>query len=116
VRRHNEKLAARRTKHVGKKRHEVSAEDLKTYFVSATAHLTSVPSELFWTADETCAHSAKHMSLSNVIFASGTKQGSITVPEIRDDAQLIVLTGISALGDSTHPYFISKIKQSRKQP
>jgi hypothetical protein len=43
-----------------------------------------------------------------VIVASGTKPGSVTIPEIRDDAQLTLLTVISPFGDSVYPYFISK--------
>jgi hypothetical protein len=46
-----------------------------------------------------------------VIVASGTKPGSVTIPEIRDDAQLTLLTAISAFGDSTYPHFISKNKR-----
>jgi hypothetical protein len=45
-----------------------------------------------------------------VIAASGTKPGSVTLPEIRDDAQLTLLTAISAFGDSTYPDSISKNK------
>jgi hypothetical protein len=70
---------------------------------------------LFWNANETRVGSAKHMSPPDVIVASGTKHGSVTVPEIRNDTQLTLLTAISALGDSTCPYLISKIKHSRKQ-
>jgi hypothetical protein len=50
------------------------------------------------------------MSLPDVIIASGTKPGSVTIPEIRDNAQLTFLTAIWAFGDSAHPYFISKNK------
>jgi hypothetical protein len=46
----------------------------------------------------------------DVIVASGTKHGCVTVPEFRDDAQLTLLTAISAFGDSTDPYLISKNK------
>jgi hypothetical protein len=49
-----------------------------------------------------------------VIAASGTKPGSVTIPEIRDDAQLTLLTAISAFGDCTSPYFISKNKTFSK--
>jgi hypothetical protein len=49
-----------------------------------------------------------------VIVASGTKPGSVTIPEIRDDAQLTLRTAISAFGDSTYPYFISKNKTFEK--
>jgi hypothetical protein len=55
------------------------------------------------------------MSPPDVTVASGTKLDSIIVPGIQDDAKLTLLTAISAFGDSTHPYFMSKIKHSRKQ-
>jgi hypothetical protein len=80
------------------------------YFESISAQLTSIPSTFFWNDDKTRVGSAKHMSPPDVIAASGTKTGSVTIPEIRDDAKLTLLTAISAFGDSTYPYFISKNK------
>jgi hypothetical protein len=50
----------------------------------------------------------------DVIVATGTKPGSVTIPEIRDDAELTLLTALSAFGDSTYPYFISKNKTFEK--
>jgi hypothetical protein len=50
------------------------------------------------------------MSSPDVIVASGTKQGWVTVPEIRDDAQLTLLPAISASGDSADPHLVSKNK------
>jgi hypothetical protein len=47
MRRHSAKFAVQRAKYLEKERHDVSAEDLKAYSASMTAHLTSVPSELF---------------------------------------------------------------------
>jgi hypothetical protein len=38
----------------------------------------------------------------------------MTIPEGRDDAQLTLLTAISAFGDSTRPAFISKLKTFEK--
>jgi hypothetical protein len=40
----------------------------------------------------------------------------VTIPEIRDDAQLFIewIEAISAFGDSTYPYFISKNKTFEK--
>jgi hypothetical protein len=54
------------------------------------------------------------MSPPDVILASGTEPGSVTIPEIRHNAQLALLTVISAFGDSTYPYFISKNKTFEK--
>jgi hypothetical protein len=50
----------------------------------------------------------------DVIVASGTKPGSVVIPEIRDGTQLTLLTVISVFGDSTYPYFISKNKTFEK--
>jgi hypothetical protein len=109
-------LAVQRAKYLEKDRHDVSADHIRVYFESISAQLTSIPSAFFWSADETRVGSAKHMSPPDVIVANGTKPGSVTIPEIRDDAQLTLLTATSAFGDSTSPYFISKIRRSKKQP
>jgi hypothetical protein len=68
------------------------------YFESISAQLASISSELFWNANEIRVGSAKHMSPLDVIIASGTKSGPVTIKEIRDDAQLTLLTAISAFG------------------
>jgi hypothetical protein len=49
-----------------------------------------------------------------VIVSSQTGPKSITVPEIRDDFQLTLLTAIAASGDSTPPFFVSKTEAFRK--
>jgi hypothetical protein len=54
------------------------------------------------------------MSPPDVIVASGTTPGSVTILEIRDNAELTLLMAISAFGDSTYPYFISKSKAFEK--
>jgi hypothetical protein len=103
-------LAVQRAKYLEKDRHDVSADDIRVYFESISAQLTSISSVFFCNADETQVGSAKYMSPPDVIVASGTKLGSVTLPEIRDDTQLTLLSAISAFGDSTYPYFISKNK------
>jgi hypothetical protein len=108
-------LAVQRAKYVEKDRHDVSADDIRVHFESISAQLASIPLAFFWNPDETRVGSAKHMSPPYVIVASGTKPGSVTIPEIRDDAQLTFLTAFSAFGFSTYPYFISKNKTFEKQ-
>jgi hypothetical protein len=108
-------LAVQRAKYLEKDLHDVSANDNRVPFASITVQLTSIPSTFFWNVDETRVGSAKHMSPSDVIVASGTKPGSVTIPGIRDDAKLTLLTAISAFGDSTDPYFISKNTTFEKQ-
>jgi hypothetical protein len=83
-------------------------------FESISAQLTSIPSAFQKNADETRVGSAKHMSPRDVTVASATKPGPVTIPEIRDDAELTLLTAISAFGDSTYQYFISKNKTFEK--
>jgi hypothetical protein len=114
VSRHSQMLAVHRDKQLEKDRHDVSADYIKVYLESISAQLTSIPSALFWNADETRVGSAKHMPPPNVIVASGTKPGLVTIPEIRDDAQLTPLTAISVFGYSTYPCFISKNKTFEK--
>jgi hypothetical protein len=103
-------LAVQQANYLEKDRHDVSADDIRAYFESISARVTSIPSEFFWNVHETRVGSAKHMPPLDVIVASGTKPGSVTIPEIRDDAQLTLRTAISAFGDSKDPYFISKDK------
>jgi hypothetical protein len=107
-------LAVQRAKYLGKDRHDVSAHDVRVYFESISAQLTSIPSAFFWNTDETRVSSAKHISPPVAIIASGTKPGSVIIPEIRDNVQLTPLTAISAFGHSAYPYFISKNKAFEK--
>jgi hypothetical protein len=44
----------------------------------------------------------------NVIVAANTKPGTVTAPEEKDDAELTLITAISAFGDRTFPLFITK--------
>jgi hypothetical protein len=107
-------LVVQPAKYLEKDRHDVSADNIRVYFESISAQLTSIPSAFFWNLDETRVGSAKHMSPPDMIVATGTKPGSVTIPEIRDDAQLTFLTAFSAFGFSTYPYFISKNKTFEK--
>jgi hypothetical protein len=111
---HGQMLSVQRAKYFEKDRHDVSADDIRVYFESISAQLTPIPSAFFWNADETRLGSAKHMSSRDVIVASWTKPGAVTIPKIQNDAQLTLLTAISALGNSRYPYFISKNKTFEK--
>jgi hypothetical protein len=98
-------LAVQRAKYLENDGHDVSADDIRVYFESISAQLTSTPSAFQKNADETRVGSAEHMSPPEVIVASGTKPGLVAIPEIRGDAQLTFLTVISAFGNSTYPYY-----------
>jgi hypothetical protein len=88
VSRHRQMLAVQRAQHLEEDRHDVPADDIRVYFESISGQITSIPSAFQKNADETRVGSAKHMSPPDVIVASGTKPGSVPIPEIRDDAQL----------------------------
>jgi hypothetical protein len=75
-------LGVPRAKDLEKDHHDVSADDIRVYFESISAQLTSISSAFQKNADETRVGSAKHMPPPDVIFASGTKPGSVTTPEI----------------------------------
>jgi hypothetical protein len=96
-------LAAQQAQYLEKDRHDVSADDIRVSFESISAQLTSIPSAFFWNLDETRVGSAKYMSPPDVIVANGTKPRSLTIPEIRDDAQLTFLTAFSAFEFSSYP-------------
>jgi hypothetical protein len=63
-----------------------------------------------WNADESRVRCPKKASPPEVIVAVNTKPGSAAIPEARDDAQFTLLTAISAFGDWTYAFFISKLK------
>jgi hypothetical protein len=107
--------AVQRAKYVEKGSHDLSADDISVYFESISAQLPLIPLAFFWNPDETRVGSAKHMLPPDVIVASGTKPGSVAIPDIRGDAQLAFLMAFSAFGFSTYPYFISKIRRLKKQ-
>jgi hypothetical protein len=62
VDRQSQMLAVQRAKCLEKDRHDVSADDIRVYFESISAQLTSIPSAFQKNADETRVGSAKHMS------------------------------------------------------
>jgi hypothetical protein len=64
--------------------------------------------------DDTRVGCPKRIAQREVIVATNAKLGSVMVPEERDDAQLTLLTAISAFGDSTCPLFSSKLKAFEK--
>jgi hypothetical protein len=83
------------------------------YFESISAQLTSIPSAFQKNADETRVGSAERISPPDVIAVSGTKSGAVTIPQIRGDAQLTLLTAISAFG-TLHIYIHFKNKTFEK--
>jgi hypothetical protein len=97
VQRQKKRLCIQKTKVLEKDRHNVSAADIKRYFETFAGHTKSNPSEF-----------------PEVIVAKNAKPRLVTIPEVRDDAQLSLLTPISPLGDSTHLFFISKLKTFEK--
>jgi hypothetical protein len=96
-------------------RHTVVADDLKRYFDCAANHLQTIPSQFVWNPDETRVGAPKKQKAPRVIVSIQTGPEPITVPEIRDDSQLTLLTAISAFGDSIPPLFITKNKTFEKK-
>jgi hypothetical protein len=106
---HNaDKLALHEAVLLEEARQQVSADDLTRYFDVAAAHLNDVPSLFVWNADETRIGSPKKQHAPQVIVSTDTPPGITTVAAMRDDAQMTLLTAISAFGDSIPPLIISK--------
>jgi hypothetical protein len=112
--RHKEQLCFQKGRVLEKDRHDVSSDKVKSYFDTVDGQLKAIPSPLVWNVDETRARCPKRIAQPEVIVATNTKPGSVTVPEELDDAQLILLTAISAFGNSTCLLFISKLKTFEK--
>jgi hypothetical protein len=119
VRRFLEGNAATLTLHqstfLEKERHAVRREALQSYFECAAEHLKTVPPLFVWNTDEIRVGAPKKQQAPLVIVAATTPaDATVTVPEIRDDSELTLLTAISAFGDSIPPLFISKNKTFEK--
>jgi hypothetical protein len=97
-----------------KERHEVSEQDIKSYFDAIVLHLQTIPSLFIWNADETRVGTPKKGSPPEVIVAKDTEPRSVTVANERDDSQLTLSTAISAFGDSILPMFITNNKTFNK--
>jgi hypothetical protein len=110
VKRNNNVLTIQTANLLEKERHQVSEEDLRYYFDTVSIQSEKVPSLLLWNADETRVGIPKKCASSQVIVAQQTRPRIVTVPNERDDSELIMLTAITAFGDSTPPMFISKNK------
>jgi hypothetical protein len=87
---------------------------LEVCFDTVADQLKAIPSPFAWNVDEARLGCPKRIAQPEVIVATNPKPGSVTVPEERNDAQLTLLTAISAFGDSTCPLFISKLKTFEK--
>jgi hypothetical protein len=114
VMRHKEQLGFQKARVLEKDRHDVSPNEARSYFDTVAGKLTAFPSPFVWNVYETRVGCPKRIAHSEVIVATNTKPGSVTVPEERNDAQLTLLTAISAFGDSICPLFISKLKTFEK--
>jgi hypothetical protein len=114
VMRHQEQLCFQKARVLEKDRHYVSADEIRSYFDTVAGQLKAILSPFVWNGDETIVRCPKRIAQPEIIVATNMKPGSVTIPEERDDAQLTLLTAISALGDSTCPFFISKLKTFEK--
>jgi hypothetical protein len=78
-------------------RHDVSPDDVKQYFETLSIPVRSIRSAFVWNKDETRVKCPKETSPPELIVALNTKLGSVTIPEVRDDAQLTLLRAISGI-------------------
>jgi hypothetical protein len=108
--RHNEQLDFQKARVLEKDRQDVSPDEVRGYFDTVAGQLKAIPSPFVWDVDGTRFGCPKRIAQPEIIVATDTKPSSVTVPEQRDDAQLTLLTAISAFEDSTCPLFISKLK------
>jgi hypothetical protein len=101
VMRHKEQLCFQRARVFEKDRHDVSPDEVRSYFDTVAGQLKAIPSRFVWNLDKTRVGCPKRIAQPDVIVAPNIKPGSVTGPEEQDDAQLTLLTAISAFGDST---------------
>jgi hypothetical protein len=69
-----------------KDRHDMSPDDIKQYFETLKAQIRSIPSAFVWNADEMRFGCPRKTSPPKAIVAINIKPGSVTIPEVRDDA------------------------------
>jgi hypothetical protein len=107
---HKEQQCFQKARVLEKDRHEVSPEEVRNYFDTVAGQLKAIRSPFVWNVDATRLGCPKRMAQPEGMIVTNMKPGSVTLPEEWDDAQLTLLTEISALGDSTCPLSISKLK------
>jgi hypothetical protein len=112
--RHKEQLCFQKARVLEKDRHDVSPDEVRSYFDTMAGQLKAIPSPFVRNVDETRVGCPQRIAQPEVIVATHTRPGSITIPQERDDARVTLLTAISAFGDSTCPFFISKLKTFEK--
>jgi hypothetical protein len=100
----------RRQRSSKKNPHDVLPDDIKPYLENLNGQFKSVPLAFVWNADETRVGCLKKTTPPEVIVTIYTTLGSVTVPEVRDDTQLTLLTAVSVFGNWTYPLFISELK------
>jgi hypothetical protein len=114
VQREKQQLCHQTARVLEKDRGNVSPDDIKQYFETLSVHIRLITSAFVWSAGETRDGCPKKASPPEVIVAINTQARSVAIPEAPDDAQLTLLTAISAFGDSSSPLFISKRKTFEK--
>jgi hypothetical protein len=96
--RHKEQLCFQKAYVLEKDRHDVSPDEVRSYFDTVASQQKAIPSPFVWNVDRTRVGCPKRIAQPEVIVATNTKPGSVTVPEERDDVQLTMLTVISMFG------------------
>jgi hypothetical protein len=84
--RHKEQLCFQKVRVLEKDRHDVSPDEVRSYFDTVAGQLKAIPSPFVWNVDATTVGCPKRVAQPEVIVVTNTKPGSVTVPEERDDA------------------------------
>jgi hypothetical protein len=84
--RHKEQLCFQKAQVLEKARHDVSPDEVRSYFDTVAGQLKAIPSSFVWNMDETRVRCPKRITQPEVIIATNTKPGGVTVPEERNDA------------------------------
>jgi hypothetical protein len=115
VERTAETLAMRQSTFLDADRHDATPDHIKRHFRKFEPHVRDTPSMRVWNADETRVGAPKKEQAPHIIVSAANGPGPITVPQIRDHAQLTLLTAICAFGGATPPLFISKNKSFERK-
>jgi hypothetical protein len=107
-------LPLQKPKVLDKDRYNVSRDDIRQCFETLSLQTKLLPSRFVWNADETRVRCPKQTSPPELIVAINIKLGSVTISEVRDEAQLTLLTTISVFRDFTRALIISKLTAFEK--
>jgi hypothetical protein len=86
VLRQKEQLCFQKARVLEKNRHNASPDEVRSFFDTVAGQLKAIPSPFLWNMDGTRVGCPKRIAQPEVILATNTKPGFVTVPEEQDDA------------------------------